>query len=73
MNKFTQSINLIITKMDDILNKRMEKLENALIEVTTKINKLKLCGQTKCSNFSLQEYFPYAKIYYPVIFSEGKN
>ncbi|CAF3082595.1 unnamed protein product [Rotaria sp. Silwood2] len=31
----------------------------------TKINKLQLCGETKCSNFRLQEYFPHAKICYP--------
>jgi hypothetical protein len=30
----------------------------------TKIDKLNLCGATKCSN-SLEEYFPYAKIFYP--------
>ncbi|CAF2959730.1 unnamed protein product [Rotaria sp. Silwood2] len=33
-----------------------------------KINELQLSVKTKCSNSSLQEYFPYAKICYPDIF-----
>ncbi|CAM4837432.1 unnamed protein product [Rotaria magnacalcarata] len=33
-----------------------------------KVNKLRLCGEIKCSNSSLEEYFPNAKIYYPFRF-----
>ncbi|CAF4195575.1 unnamed protein product [Rotaria sp. Silwood2] len=33
-----------------------------------KVNELQLCGETKRSNSALQQYFPYAKICYPIIF-----
>ncbi|CAF3851343.1 unnamed protein product [Rotaria sordida] len=34
----------------------------------TKINDLRLRAESKCSNLSLQEYFPYAKICYSIMF-----
>jgi hypothetical protein len=37
-----------------------------------KINKLKVCGESKCS-ISLEEYFPNAEIYYPLRYWKTKN